>query len=147
MQTSGYFENTYVFSRYVLGDDPLPQLTEIRRAVESIGTKASDFSGNHVAGWAHALVAAAALKKCGFPCDGKMLNMTLSDLSVDVGPLTGGPIAFKGDDHQGISWWAPRSERSLCGDPDGLQVAVKGLHPIRMGRGCIDGLVAAHSEP
>jgi branched-chain amino acid transport system substrate-binding protein len=105
MHTSGYFENTYVFSRYVLGDDPSPQLAEIRRAVESIGTKASEFSGNHVAGWAHALVAAAALKKCGFPCDGKMLNMTLSDLSVDVGPLTGGPIAFKGDDHQGISWW------------------------------------------
>jgi branched-chain amino acid transport system substrate-binding protein len=105
METSGNFENTYVFSRYVLGDDPLPQMAEIRQAVAAVGTKSGDFSGNHVAGWAHAMVAVEALKKCGFPCDGAKLNTTLGSLSVDVGPLTGGPVAFKGDDHQGISWW------------------------------------------
>jgi hypothetical protein len=44
--------------------------------------------------------------------------------------------------------------RLLCGDPDGLQVAVKGFRPLRMerrplrmDRRCIVGLVAAHSEP
>jgi branched-chain amino acid transport system substrate-binding protein len=105
METSGNFENTYVFTRYVLGDDPSPQVAEIRRGVEGVGVKAADFSGNHVAGWAHAMVAVAALKKCGFPCDGAKLNATLTDLSVDVGPLTGGPVFFKGDDHQGTSWW------------------------------------------
>jgi branched-chain amino acid transport system substrate-binding protein len=105
METSGNFVNTFVFSRYVLGDDPLPEVAAIRRAVEAGGTKASDFSGNHVAGWVHAMVAVEALKKCGFPCDGNKLNKTLGELSVDVGPLSGGPIAFKGDDHQGASWW------------------------------------------
>jgi branched-chain amino acid transport system substrate-binding protein len=105
METSGNFENTYVFTRYVLGDDPSPQVAEIRRGVEGVGVKAADFSGNHVAGWANAMVAVAALKKCGFPCDGAKLNTTLTDLSVDVGPLTGGPVFFKGDDHQGTSWW------------------------------------------
>ena len=105
METSGNFENTYVFTRYVLGADPSPQVAEIRRGAEGVGVKAADFSGNHVAGWAHAMVAVAALKKCGFPCDGAKLNATLTDLSVDVGPLTGGPVFFKGDDHQGTSWW------------------------------------------
>jgi branched-chain amino acid transport system substrate-binding protein len=105
METSGNFENTYVFTRYVLGDDPSPQVAEIRRGVEGVGVKAENISGNHVAGWAHAMVAVAALKKCGFPCDGAKLNATLTDLSVDVGPLTGGPVFFKGDDHQGTSWW------------------------------------------
>src|SRR5262249_42419026 len=105
MQTSGNFENTYVFTRYVLGDDPLPQVADIKRAVEAIGVKPADFSGNHIAGWAHAMLAVEALKKCGFPCDSSKLNATLSNLSIDIGPLTGGPIAFKGDDHQGTSWW------------------------------------------
>src|SRR6516164_10823931 len=40
----------------------------------------------------------------------------------------------------------PRSERSLRGDSDALQPA-GGLHPSRIERGCIDGLVAAYSEP
>jgi branched-chain amino acid transport system substrate-binding protein len=105
MEQSGNLENTYVFSRYVLGDDPLPQVADIRRAVETVGTKASDFSGNHVAGWVHAMVAVEALKKCGFPCDGNKLNATLGNLTVDVGQLSGGPVAFKGADHQGASWW------------------------------------------
>jgi branched-chain amino acid transport system substrate-binding protein len=105
MESAGNFENTYLFTRYVLGDDASPQVAEIRRAVEAVGVKAGDFSGNHVAGWAHAMVAVDALKKCGFPCDGSKLNATLTNLSVDVGPLSGGPVAFKGDDHQGTSWW------------------------------------------
>ena len=105
METAGNFENTYVFSRYVLAHDPLSLIADIRRAAEAVGVKPENFSGNHIAGWAHAMVAVEALKKCGFPCDGPKLNDTLSNLSVNVGLLTGGPIAFKGNDHQGISWW------------------------------------------
>jgi hypothetical protein len=42
---------------------------------------------------------------------------------------------------------APRSERALRSEPKGLEVAVRGPHPLRMERRCIDGLVATHSEP
>jgi branched-chain amino acid transport system substrate-binding protein len=105
METAGNFENTYVFSRYALAHDPLPQIADIRRATEAVSVKPENFSGNHIVGWVHAMVAVEALKKCGYPCDGAKLNDTLGNLSVNVGPLTGGPIAFKGDDHQGISWW------------------------------------------
>ncbi len=105
METAGNFENTHVFSRYVLAHDPLPAVAEIGRAVEKVGVKPADFSGNHIAGWVHGKVAVEALKKCGFPCNGEKLNATLSGLSVDIGGLSGGPIAFKADDHQGTSWW------------------------------------------
>src|SRR5262249_13753747 len=37
METAGNFENTYVFSRYVLAHDTLPAVSEIGRAVERIG--------------------------------------------------------------------------------------------------------------
>src|SRR5262249_46784118 len=40
----------------------------------------------------------------------------------------------------------PRSERSLGGDPEGLQVGAIGLHLSRMERRRIIGLIAAHSE-
>ncbi|HWX33435.1 MAG TPA: ABC transporter substrate-binding protein [Steroidobacteraceae bacterium] len=105
METAGNFENTYVFSRYVLAHDPLPEVAEIERAAEAVGVKPADFSGNHIAGWVHGKVAVAALTKCGVPCNGEKLNAALSNLSVDVGGLSGGPVVFQADDHQGTSWW------------------------------------------
>ena len=94
-----------MFSRYVLAHDTLPAVGEIRRVVEKVGVKPDDFSGNHIAGWVHGKLAVEALNKCGFPCNGEKLNTTLNTLSVDLGGLSGGPIAFKADDHQGTSWW------------------------------------------
>lgn len=105
MESAGVFDNTYVFTRYVLAHDPLPEVAKVKAAVEKVGVKPADFSGNHIAGWTHAMLAVEALKKCGYPCDGEKLNKTLTDISVNVGPLTGGAISFKGDDHQGDSWW------------------------------------------
>lgn len=105
METAGNFENTHVFSRYVLAHDPLPVVAAIGRALEKVGVKSADFSGNHIAGWVHGKVAVEALKKCGFPCNGDKLNATLNSLSVDTVGLSGGPITFKAGDHQGTSWW------------------------------------------
>lgn len=105
MESASAFDNTYVFTRYVLAHDPLPDVAKVKAAVEKVGVKPGDFSGNHIAGWTHAMLAVEALKKCGHPCSGEKLNKTLSDISVNVAPFSGGPIAFKGDDHQGDSWW------------------------------------------
>jgi branched-chain amino acid transport system substrate-binding protein len=105
METAGNFENTHVFSRYVLAHDPLPAVAEIARAVERAGVKPADFSGNHIAGWVHGKLAAEALKRCAFPCDGEKLDGVLSTLSLDTGGLSGGPITFTPGDHQGTSWW------------------------------------------
>ena len=53
METAGNFENTYVFSRYVLAHDPLPEVAEIGRAAGGIdsvdmGTEAVMDGGKRV---------------------------------------------------------------------------------------------------
>ncbi|MEQ8441324.1 MAG: ABC transporter substrate-binding protein [Alphaproteobacteria bacterium] len=101
----GHAENTYIFSRYALSTDDQQAVQDMRGALERGGINPSGISSNHVIGWVHAMVAEAAIRQCGSPCNAEEMNASLNDLTVELGDLTGGPVAFSSDDHQGTSWW------------------------------------------
>lgn len=105
MQTAGYDQEVYTFTRYTLAHEDHPAINDIRKAAEKYGMSASQVAVNHVIGWVQGMLAEAALKKCGWPCPGEKLDEALRGISVDTGGLTGGPIAYTADDHQGTSWW------------------------------------------
>ena len=105
IEKAGVSEGVYTFSRYTLAHEETPDLAEIKATAKKFGMDPNVIAVNHVIGWVSARLAEAALKKCGWPCSGEALNKALGDISVDMGQLTGGPITFKGNDHQGTSWW------------------------------------------
>lgn len=105
MEKAGYDQEVYTFTRYTLAHEDHPAINEIRKTAEKFGMSASGVAVNHVIGWVQGMLAEAALKKCGWPCSGEDLDKALVGISVDTGGLTGGPIAYTTDDHQGTSWW------------------------------------------
>lgn len=105
METAGYDREVYTFTRYTLAHEDHPAIEEIRKTAEKLGMKGSDVAVNHVIGWVQGMLAEAALKKCGWPCSGENLDKALTGISVNTGGLTGGPIAYTAEDHQGTSWW------------------------------------------
>jgi ABC-type branched-subunit amino acid transport system substrate-binding protein len=104
MQAAGSEENIYMFSRYASIDDEAQGITELEEAADEFGTD-FDLSNAHVSGWGIARVAHEALAQCGYPCDPAGLDKALQSLEVDMQEITGGPVAFEGEDHYGESFW------------------------------------------
>jgi branched-chain amino acid transport system substrate-binding protein len=104
MQAAGSQEDIYMFSRYASIDEDAEGITELEAAADEFGTD-FDLSNAHVSGWGIAHVAHEALAKCGFPCDATGLDKALQGLTVDMPGITGGPVAFTGEDHYGESFW------------------------------------------
>ncbi|HUS53915.1 MAG TPA: ABC transporter substrate-binding protein [Thermohalobaculum sp.] len=105
IEKAGSAEGVYTFSRYTLAHEETADLAEIKATAKKFGMNPDEIAVNHVIGWVNAKLASAALKKCGWPCSGEAMNKALANISVDMGKLTGGPITFKSNDHQGTSWW------------------------------------------
>jgi branched-chain amino acid transport system substrate-binding protein len=56
-------------------------------------------------GYVQALVIAAGLKKCGYPCDGKALTTALANLgTVDTHGLTAAPLSYSPSDEAGFHY-------------------------------------------
>jgi hypothetical protein len=104
IESTGYTENSYVFSRWSFASAPGKEVDDLRAAAKVYGIPGKLSVGN-VSGWTMAVLMEAALKKGGWPLSGEKLNRILGDITVDVGGLLGGPIKFTPNDHYGTTWY------------------------------------------
>lgn len=100
----GGLGNLQIVSRFASPDSEGKEIDELRAAAKKYGKK-EPLSTTSIMGWAMGRVVEAALSKCGHPCPAEKLDGVLQALTVEMGSLMGGPIAFKPKDHYGTTWW------------------------------------------
>ena len=90
-------EHLYAFSATAMFTENLPIHGEIREAAQRAGTKyPAHYMGE---GYGSAMALEAALQKCGWPCDRERLTRAMSNLTVDMRGLRGGPIEWTETNH------------------------------------------------
>ena len=90
-------ESLFAFSANAMFVENLPIHAEIREAAQKAGTKyPAHYLGE---GFGSAMVLEAALQKCGGSCDREKLQRAMSDLTVDMRGLRGGPIEWTETNH------------------------------------------------
>jgi len=104
IESSGFTEKTYVFSRWAFANSEGKELDQLRAAAKKYGIPSKLNIGN-VSGWTMGVLAEASLKKGGWPLSGEKLNSILQNITVDTGALMGGPIKFTPEDHYGTTWY------------------------------------------
>jgi branched-chain amino acid transport system substrate-binding protein len=90
--------------RYVSAYEDLPEIREIKKAMDKFGHQ-YPLSSRHCHGWTIGRLIESALSKAGWPCSRSDLINALEKTNLDTRGITGGPIRFSPTDHYGPSWW------------------------------------------
>ncbi len=90
-------DGLFAFTANAMFTENLPIHAEIRDAAQKAGTK---YPAHYMAeGYGSGMVLEAALQKCGWPCDKEKLQHAMSNLTVDMRGLRGGPIEWTEGNH------------------------------------------------
>ena len=90
-------ENLHAFTPNAMFVENLPIHAEIREAAQKAGGKyPAHYLGE---GYGSGLALVAALERCGWPCDKEKLQRAMSNLTVDMRGLRGGPIEWSETNH------------------------------------------------
>ena len=90
-------ENLYAFTPNAMFVENLPIHAEIREASQKAGSK---YPAHYMAeGYGSGMALEAALQRCGWPCNKEMLQRAMSNLTVDMRGLRGGPIEWTEANH------------------------------------------------
>jgi ABC-type branched-subunit amino acid transport system substrate-binding protein len=114
-------ERLFAFTGNAMFVEDLPIHAEIREAAQKAGAK---YPAHYLAeGYGSAMVLEAALAKCGWPCDRERLARAMTNLSVDMRGLRGGPIEWTESNHyrkvnlyRVYRWDAERGRVAAVGD-------------------------------
>ena len=89
--------NLFAVTANAMFTEDLPIHAEIREAAQKAGTKyPAHYMGE---GYGSAMVLEAALQRCGWPCDKEKLVRAMSNLTVDMRGLRGGPLEWTETNH------------------------------------------------
>ncbi len=90
-------ENLFAFTANAMFTENLPIHAEIREASQKAGSK---YPAHYMAeGYGSGMALEAALQRCGWPCDKERLQRAMSNLTVDMRGLRGGPIEWTEANH------------------------------------------------
>ncbi len=90
-------ETLYAFTPNAMFVENLPIHAEIREASQKAGNK---YPAHYMAeGYGSGMALEAALQRCGWPCDKEKLQRAMSNLTVDMRGLRGGPIEWTEANH------------------------------------------------
>ncbi len=90
-------EHLYAFSANAMFVENLPIHAEIHEAAQKAGGKyPPHFLGE---GYGSGMALVASLQRCGWPCDKEKLQRAMSNLTVDMRGLRGGPIEWSETNH------------------------------------------------
>jgi len=93
-------ENLYAMSGSALLSEGLPEHKAIQEVAQKAGVTRIDLEG-----WIAAVAVHEALKACGWPCPPDKLQSAMSNVSINVPGVKGGPIRWTRDNHFRTEQW------------------------------------------